>query len=94
MFTRVLSFDAFVQHLLEQMDLDLGDLTVSKDTHVIREAGLDSVAVVEVLAIIEELGSDVDDRALESTFTFGDLYHLYTVGRVSVSLDSSVLPDL
>lgn len=78
---QVLSFDAFVQRITTEIGLEL-PAPISESTSIVDDLGWDSMAVVEVLAVIDEMGSDIDDRALETVFTLGDLYHLYTVARI------------
>lgn len=86
----VLSFDAFASTVLDELNVK-NDEPVTRDTTIVHDLGLDSVALVETLALIEELGSLVDDRALETTETVGDLYHLYVVGQIDMTKPAVVI---
>lgn len=79
---QLLSFDGFVSHIIEQMGVDLSPDSISRETHLVSEALMDSIQIIEMLAIIEELGCSVDERVLTVDTSFGDLYHLYSINHI------------
>lgn len=78
---QILSFDAFVSRLAAELDLR-PDAPLGVDTAIVEDLGFDSFMLVEALAVIEEMDSLIDDNAMGTASTLGDLYHLYAVGRV------------
>ena len=78
---QILNFDAFTSRLATELDLR-PDAPLSADTAIVEDLGFDSFMLVEALAVIEEMDSLIDDNAMATVSTLGDLYHLYAVGRV------------
>jgi acyl carrier protein len=78
---QVLSFDAFAERLSAELEIGPSD-SLGRDAGIVDDLGFDSFTLIEALAVIEEMGSLIDDHALETTSTLGDLYHLYAVGRI------------
>jgi len=75
-----LDFDAFCAHVARGLRLDPGVLT--GDGHLIDDVGLDSFDLVELMAIVEELGVRLPDEVALGLDTMGDVYGEYR-GRVA-----------
>jgi len=80
-----LSFEAFVVSFRSWHDL-APDLAMTTATRFDEDLAFDSLSHVESMALLFDLGADVDDDAIVSTDTLGELYSLYTIGRSRIAL--------
>jgi acyl carrier protein len=64
----------FYSYLSRQLDWD-GDL--DRDTYLLEDLGLDSVRILEILLLVEDLGVELADEQVPGWKTFGDVYHSY-----------------
>ena len=71
----LLTFDAFAQRVSESLDIDREELVA--DARLDEDLGLDSYDLVELLTLVEELGSRLPDEVAVGIQTVGDLYREY-----------------
>ena len=77
----VLSFDAFWAFLAESLRLDLG--SVADSTRLSDEIGMDSLQMIELMFVMDDLGAEMHEDLMPAIQTAGDLYHHYAT-RASV----------
>ena len=85
--TATLDFDAFCAHVAEGLRLEPGALTL--DGRLVEDVGLDSFDLVELMAIVEELGVRLPDDVAVGLDTMGDVYREY---RERVAPGASIAP--
>ena len=78
--TETLDFDAFCAHVAKGLRLEPDILTI--DGRLIEDVGLDSFDLVELMAIVEELGVRLPDDVAVGFDTVGDVYREYS-GRIT-----------
>ena len=72
---RPLGFDAFRDHLAEQLDVDLTGRPA--ETRLVDDLELDSIQRLEALVGVEELGVHLPDDSVGPEQTLGGLHRLY-----------------
>lgn len=70
-----LSFESFTGHLEEHLELDPGSLTA--ETAFAEDLGFDSIRMLELLSVIEDLGVLLDDQALAEITTVDEAFFAY-----------------
>jgi acyl carrier protein len=71
----VLGFDDFAARVAEGLRLETDELT--SGARLVDDLGLDSFDLVEVLAIVQELGVHLPDEVAVGLDTVGDVYREY-----------------
>ena len=85
----LLTFEAFVARLA--LELEISSLDAPKpDIDLADDLSFDSLTFVAALGAIEGLGATVDDKALATARTLGDLYHLYAIGATDADCVAAV----
>lgn len=64
----------FFAYLSGHLDWD-GDL--GRDTYLVEDVGLDSLRILEILLLVEDLGVEIRDDDVPGWRTFGDTYESY-----------------
>lgn len=75
--------DSLAEHPLGQVlhsELRI-PLTTTSDSRLIEDLGLDSMAMLELAAILDEAGVDMPDALFENLETIGDVLHYFDVIR-------------
>jgi acyl carrier protein len=70
----VLEFSAFSSALSERLRLDL---FISRETSLTEDLDLDSLQMLELVVLMDELGAEVFEEILPQLQTVGDLYEHY-----------------
>jgi acyl carrier protein len=65
----------FMNYIATELDLDPSRLTPA--SRLIGDLDLDSVQVLELIVVIEELGVELPDDEIDSIDSIGDAYNLY-----------------
>jgi acyl carrier protein len=73
----VLDLPQFVSLLEERLGAELPGATA--DSRLREDLALDSLAMIEVLVVLDDLGVRLPDDLIPALTTLGDLYHYYTV---------------
>jgi RimJ/RimL family protein N-acetyltransferase/acyl carrier protein len=68
------TFEQFVAALMVEFDLDQYEITESTS---LTELAFDSVQIYELLCLIEEAGTPVNDVAVQALATVGDMHRIY-----------------
>ena len=76
---QVLAFEAFRDHVAEQLDVDLAGRP--PEARLVDDLELDSIQRLEALVGIEELGVDLPDDSVGPEQTLGGLHALYREAR-------------
>lgn len=76
---QVLAFEAFRDHVAEQLDVDLSGRP--PEARLADDLELDSIQRLEALVGIEELGVDLPDDSVGPEQTLGGLHQLYREAR-------------
>jgi acyl carrier protein len=69
------TFDEFVSAM--KNEFNLAEYELSESTSLSSDLGFDSVQIYELVCLIEECGSAVNDAAIQNLITVGDAYRLY-----------------
>jgi acyl carrier protein len=64
----------FYRHLAEELEWDSAP---GPETALLADLGLDSLRVLEILLVVEELGVEVADEEVPAWETLGDIYQSY-----------------
>ncbi|MDR7299900.1 acyl carrier protein [Haloactinomyces albus] len=78
-----LAFEAFRNHLAEQLEVHLGDM--GPQHRLADDAELDSVQRLEALVAIEDLGVELPYDSVEPQQTLGGLHGRYTQALLTSS---------
>jgi acyl carrier protein len=70
-----LDLDAFVAYLSDELEIPIESLRAA--TRFVKDLGFDSVRVLELSIVIEELGVELDDEDLEGLDTVARAYEVY-----------------
>jgi len=70
-----LTFDQFRQYLV--LELDLENEEVTPESKFVDDLGFDSIRVLELLCVIEDLGVELDDHTVMTLNTVDDAYFHY-----------------
>lgn len=80
--------DAFISYLTTE--LDLPPSPIEPATRFVDDLGFDSLDMLELLIVIEELGVQLNDDLIEMLDTVDDAYRLYS--RAASGSEQSQLP--
>jgi len=75
------SISDFIQYLGETLEKDMSGVTGASDLR--EDLAFDSLAMLEVLIVVEELGVEVDEARLAAIVTIGDLFDMYIAASES-----------
>lgn len=64
----------FYRHLAEELEWDGA---AGRDTALLADLGLDSLRILEILLVVEELGVELADEDVPEWETLGDVYQSY-----------------
>jgi acyl carrier protein len=64
----------FYRHLAEELEWDR---SLGRETSLLADLGLDSLRVLEILLVVEELGVQLADDDVPEWETLGDVYQSY-----------------
>jgi acyl carrier protein len=64
----------FYRHLADELEWDA---TLGRDTSLLADLGLDSLRILEILLVVEELGVELADDDVPAWETLGDVYQSY-----------------
>lgn len=64
----------FYRHLADELEWDA---TLGRDTSLLADLGLDSLRILEILLVVEELGVELADDDVPGWETLGDIYQSY-----------------
>jgi acyl carrier protein len=64
----------FYRHLADEVEWDA---TLGRDTSLLADLGLDSLRILEILLVVEELGVELADDDVPGWETLGDVYQSY-----------------
>jgi acyl carrier protein len=64
----------FYRHLADELEWDA---TLGRDTSLLADLGLDSLRILEILLVVEELGVELADDDVPGWETLGDVYQSY-----------------
>lgn len=72
-------FDEFVRLLSAEFEWPPQELTES--SRLMEDCGMDSMAMYELLLLLEENGIEVDEESLFGWLTLGDVFLTWNIGR-------------
>jgi acyl carrier protein len=64
----------FYRHLADELEWDAA---LGRDTSLLADLGLDSLRILEILLVVEELGVELADDDVPGWETLGDVYQSY-----------------
>ncbi len=64
----------FYRHLADELEWDG---TFGRETSLLADLGLDSLRILEILLVVEELGVELADDEVPEWETLGDVYQSY-----------------
>ena len=68
----------FYRHLADELDWDRA---LGRETSLLADLGLDSLRILEILLVVEELGVELADDDVPEWETLGDVYQTYRRAR-------------
>jgi acyl carrier protein len=79
---KVLARDDFFRTLERELDIPLG--TITEQSNFAVDLQLDSIALLEVLAIVDQLGVQLPEERMSRVETAGDLYQGYALAAAGI----------
>jgi acyl carrier protein len=76
--TAVLTEGQFLSYVSDALELAVA---LSMETRLFEDLAFDSLDVYELLALVEELGVEVDEEQWAQASTMGDCYRCYRAAR-------------
>jgi acyl carrier protein len=72
-----LAFENFAEYLADGLELDVASL--DKNARLVEDLVLDSFDLIELVVLVEELGTHLPDHVVVGIDTIGDLYDAYAL---------------